>query len=210
MAKIKNKPALRSLFSNLPPLTKNQIIVLIALAVVAVLYLARGLFVAAIVNGQPITRIAVIGELERQLGKDALDATIDKTLILQEAKRQNIKITRADLDNDIAEIEASLTQQGQSFDQLLIFQGMTREEFIEQLKVQKTVEALLGKDIVVTDEEVDKFFEENKSSLPEGTDEATLKNNIKEQLKSQQISDKYQAWIEELRNKAKIYTFVDY
>lgn len=210
MAKIKNKPALKSLFFKPPPLTKNQMIILIALAIVAVLYLARSLFVAAIVNGQPITRIAIIGELERQLGKDALDATIDKTLILQEAKRQNVKITKADLDNDISKIETSLTQQGQSFDQLLEFQGMTRDEFTEQLKVQKTVEELLGKDIVVTDEEVDKFFEENKASLPEGTDEATLKNNIREQLKSQQISDKYQVWIEELRDKAKIYTFVNY
>lgn len=210
MAKTKNKSFLESVSSNLPPLTKNQIIVLIALAVVAVLYLARSLFIAAIVNGQPITRIAIIAELERQLGKDALDATIDKTLILQEAKRQNVKITKQALESDIAEIEASLTQQGQSFDQLLTFQGMTKDEFIEQLKVQKTVQELLGKDIVVTDEEVEKFFQENKASLPEGTDEATLKDNIREQLKSQQISDKYQVWIEELRNKAKIYTFVDY
>lgn len=210
MTKTKNKSFVGSISSNLPPLTKNQILFFAVLAVVTVLYLARGLFVAAIVNGQPITRIAIISELERQLGKDALDATIDKTLILQEAKRQNVKITKQDLDDDIAEIETSLSQQGQSFDQLLTFQGMTKDEFIEQLKVQKTVQELLGKDIVVIDEEVDKFFEENKASLPQGTDEAVLKNNIREQLKSQQISDKYQVWIEELRNSAKIYTFVDY
>lgn len=210
MTKTKNKSFVGSISSNLPPLTKNQILFFAVLAVVTVLYLARGLFVAAIVNGQPITRIAIISELERQLGKDALEATIDKMLILQEAKRQNVKITKQDLDDDIAEIETSLTQQGQSFDQLLVFQGMTKDEFIEQLKVQKTVQELLGKDIVVTDEEVDKFFQENKASLPQGTDEAVLKNNIREQLKSQQISDKYQVWIEELRNSAKIYTFVDY
>lgn len=210
MAKTKNKSFLGSVSSNLPPLTKNQIVILVIIAVLGVLYLARSLFFAAIVNGMPITRIAIINELEHQAGKQTLDTTIDKTLILQEAKRQNVVVTKEEIAQDVKKIEDSLAKQGQNFDQLLTAQGMTRDQFTEQLKIQKMVQQMLGKDIVITDEEIDKFLKDSKASIPEGTSEAQLRESAKEQLKNQKIGEKYQTWIEDLRKKAKIYTFVDY
>src|SRR5690349_14247110 len=69
---------------------KSYVLFIIAiLALGALLYVGRGLFVAAVVNGQPISRISVIKETEKQSGKQALDTIVRNTLIEQEARKAN-------------------------------------------------------------------------------------------------------------------------
>ena len=59
---------------------------LVIILIAAILFYFKGLFVVALVNGVPITRIAVINELEKQGGKQTLSSLVNQTLILQEAK----------------------------------------------------------------------------------------------------------------------------
>ncbi|MDP2649265.1 MAG: hypothetical protein Q8P10_00315, partial [bacterium] len=60
-------------------------LIVVILAVGA--FFLKGLFVAALVNGEPITRVAIISELEKQGGKQALSSLVNQVLILQEAKK---------------------------------------------------------------------------------------------------------------------------
>ena len=57
-------------------------IVLCVGVVLGALYLGKAYFVAAVVDGKPITRIAVLGSLEKQDGKAVLDSLVEKELIL--------------------------------------------------------------------------------------------------------------------------------
>lgn len=190
---------------------KPQIIVLIiALLIIGFAYQFKSIFVAALVNGQPISRLTVVKELEKQSGKQMMDSLVSKTLIAQEAKKQNVTVSQKEIDDEVKNIEDTLKKRGQNLDQLLEFQGTTRQEFLEQIKMQKTVQKLIGKDIKVTDKEINDYYEKNKDSFPEGSKEADLKESIKQQLEQQKLSDKFQSWIQELRNKAKINYFVSY
>ncbi len=191
---------------------KNILIVAIVAGVVFSLYALKGFFIAATVNGQVISRLSVVKELESQGGKRILDNMITQALIQQEAKKKNITINQADIDKEIASTESQLAEQGQNLEQWLAFQGMTQETFRDQVRLQKIVEELLGKDIAVSDDEIADFTEKNKEVLAErvGSDSAKVANTVKEQLKRQKLNEKVQPWLAELQKNAKVSYFVSY
>lgn len=183
----------------------GAVILLLAVA----LYTFRSLFIAATVNGQPISRLAVIQELEKQGGKQTINNLVTKTLIEQEAQKKNVVVSQNDVDDEIKKIEDNLAKQGQKLDQLLQMQGMNRDTLKAQIKTQKMVEKLVGP-VKVTDTEVTAYIEANKASLPPTEDEAAQKKNVKLQLEQQKISEKAQALLQKLQQDAKINYLVNY
>lgn len=193
------------------PISKSKLSLVIGIVVIiGILYLLKGFFIAAIVNGQPIFRFSLIQELEKQGGKRTLETLITKALIQQEAKKQNIIIDKKDIDAEIAKAEDSVKKQGQSLDSVLAMQGMTKEELREQIKLEKTIEKLISKDIQVSDKEITEFIEKNKDTLPEASDSARVKEIAKDQIMRQKISEKFQTWVSDMQKKAKINYFVQY
>lgn len=180
------------------------------IALIFAMYLLRGMFVAATVNGQPISRIAVIRELERQGGKQALNSIVTKNLILQEAKKQNVTVNQEEIDKELKRIEDNIKRQGQTLDQALTLQGMTRESLQDQIRLQKMIEKIVGKDIKVTDKEVDDYIAKNQDALPQDQEGKVLGAQIKQQLQQQKLNEKVNTWIESLRKNAKISSFVPY
>jgi len=168
--------------------------------IIALIFLIKGFFVAAIVNGEPVGRITIIKELEKQSGK----------LILQEAKKRGISVTEAEIDSEIKKIEESLKSQNTTLDQALELQGMTRGQLVDEIKIQLSIQKIIGKDIKVSDKEIDDFISQNKDQFPEGTTEAQMKKEAKLSLEQQLIQEKTQAFIEELKKNAKIQYFVEY
>ena len=83
-----NKPAYVNFKFKKPKPLLIAIVVAVILILVA-LFFAKGIFVVATVNGSPISRLSLIQELEKQGGKQALEAIIDKKLIETELKKQN-------------------------------------------------------------------------------------------------------------------------
>src|SRR4051812_42694523 len=61
-----------------------------AVVLLLVLYFAKGLFIAAVVNGMPISRFEVIHQLEKSNGKAALDALVTRKLIADAAKKAGV------------------------------------------------------------------------------------------------------------------------
>lgn len=192
-------------------LTFKHIIVLVgALTLIGLLYMFRGLFIVAMVNGQPISRITFTQELEKLAGKQVMNSLVTKTLILQEANKQNITVSPQEVDAEIKKIEDNVAQQGQNLEQLLAMQGMTRESLREQVEIQKIIEKMFAKDIAVTDAEVNQYIEENQNSFPEGANSAEVRQSVKDQLRQQKLSEKFQAWLQEAQKNAKINYFVNF
>lgn len=184
---------------------KRNLLLFVAIIILfALLYYFRGQFIVATINGQPIWRTTIIQELERQSGQKELDNLISKLLILQEAKKQNVSISDEEIDSEVKKLEESFSKQGQNLDQLLQMQGISRSEFLEQVRIRKTVEKLAGKDISVTEQEVNDYFEQNKNLLPQNLSADEAKANIKQQLEQQKLNDKIQSWVKSLRDNAKI------
>lgn len=186
------------------------LVVLIILFVILLLYFFKGLFIAAMVNGEPITRLSVVKALEKQGGKATLESLITKKLILQEAKKRNVTIAQNDIDAELKKIEASLKNQGTTIDQALKSQGMTKAQLNEEIRLQLSVQRMVEKNVLVTDKEVEEFVTQNKNQFPEGTAEEKMKEQAKEQLQQQKLQKKTQGFIKSLQNKAKIINFVSY
>lgn len=180
---------------------------LVVIILTLLFYFSKGLFVAATVNGQPIWRLTLVKELEKQAGKKVLDSLITRTLILQEAKKQKVSVTDEEVNKEISQIEETVNSQGQNLDQLLTAQGMTKNDLVEQIRTQKLVEKIAAKDIKITDEEVKDYFEENKSSFPKDKKFEEVEEDIKKQLEQEKLNEKIQTWIQSLRNAAKINYF---
>jgi foldase protein PrsA len=173
-------------------------------------YFLKGFFVAALVNGRPITRLRVIKELEKKQGLSALDSIVTEELIRQEAGKKGIKVTSADVETEIKKIEESLKTQGQDINTLLSAQGMTRTDLVKNIEMQKMIEQLLADKATVTDEEVQKYIDDNKSTFPEGTNLDEVKVIVKQQLVQQKVSTEFQAWLDAVKKAAKINILVKY
>lgn len=189
---------------------KTAIPICALIILLAVAYYYRGLFVAATVNGSPISRFAVIGELEKQSGKQTLDSLVTKKLIEAEVNKNNITVSQADIDAEVKKIEQQVAGQGGTLDMALQQQGMTREQFLEQITVQKKLEKLLADKTAVTDQEVDAYIKDNKVTPPAGQKIEDVKAQLKSQLQQKKFNEVAQQWITDLKTNAKIKFYVNY
>jgi len=185
-------------------------IVFLVLAALAILYFLKSLFIVAIVNNRPISRFGFDRALEKQGGKQVLNNIVTEMLIKQEAKKQKITVSKADLDQRYTEIDNQLKTQGQGLDAALAANGQTRADFDAQMKIQVLLEKMLGKDVSVSDEEINTYFTENKDTFDKGATLESEKENIKSTLLQQKLSEKFQPWLQDLQSKAKILYFLKF
>jgi len=187
------------------PLTKTALIVVIV-GLVAIFVSNKGLLVAAVVNGRPIFRWQLTGVMTSRYGQQTLDSMISQVLIDEEAKKAGITIAAADIAKKESGLVASLGG-NVSLDNVLKYQGMTKADFEDQLRLQLTVEKLLGKDITITDADIDAYIATSGATLA-ATDEAGMRDEAKQAIFSQQINDKLQTWFAGIKTKASILRFL--
>jgi foldase protein PrsA len=187
------------------PLTKVALIIVV-LGLVAIFVSNKGLLVAAVVNGRPIFRWQLTSVMISRFGQQTLESMISQALIDVEAKKAGIIVSQTDIAQKESDLVKSLGGDV-SIDDILKYQGMTKADFEDQLRLQLTVEKLLGKDIIITDADIDAYIATSGSMLA-ATDEAGLREEAKQAIFSQQVNDKLQTWFSEVRTKAKILRFL--
>lgn len=173
------------------------------------LFFYKGLVIAATVNGQPISRIAVISQLEKQGGKQALSNLIVENLVRQDAQKKHITVSQSDIDGQLNKIEGQLKGQGVTLDDALAAQGLTRADLTSQLQLQGMLTKLVGP-VQVSDADVQSYIDKNKDTLPTNLSDADLKAQVKSQLEQQALQQKEQAYVANLQKQAKISYFVNY
>lgn len=180
------------------------------LLILIAFFFTKGLFVAATVNGSPISRLAVISELEKQGGKQALEALVDKKIIGSELNKKGINISKEEIDTEIEKIKSQVTAQGGTLEMALTQQGLTEESLREQITIQKKLEKLLADKIVVSDVEIEAYIKDSKTPLPKDTKMEDFKKQVGEQLKQQKFQTEAQQWVTDLTASAKIKYYVNY
>ena len=191
----------------------KPLVIAIGVAVILIivaLFFAKGHFVAATVNGSPISRWSVIKELEKQGGKQALEAIIDKKLIETELNKQKITATKEEVDAEIEKIKAQVASQGGTLEAALAQQGMTEEKLREQITIQKKLEKLLADKVAITDAEIDTYIKDSKATPPKDIKMEDFRKQISDQLKGQKFQQEAQKWVSDLTASAKIKYYVNY
>ena len=191
-------------------ITKKRVTTsLIIIVVLSGIYFSRSLIVAAWVNGRPVYRLTLIHELEKQGGKQVLDALIEKSLVASEAKKNKIIISQPEIDNEIASIEKTISSQGISLDEALNMRGMSRKNLEDQIETQKIVEKILASKVTITEEEAKDYFTKNKTLFGQNPVYDKVKEQVKNQLFQQKLAGEYNTWITDLKTKSKILYFIN-
>jgi foldase protein PrsA len=191
-------------------ISKKVILIIGIIILVAMLgYQFRGIFVAATVNGSPITRIEVIRALEKSGGKQALEGLVTQKVLADEIKRQGIIITDTEMATEMKRISDQVAAQGGTLDAALAAQGMTLADLTKQVTTQLQVEKMIAEKIKVTDAEVSAYITTNKLNIP--ADKVELaRTQIMDQLKHEKVTKEGQAFVDGLRTAAHVSVFTHY
>lgn len=117
----------------------------------------------ATVNGESVSKTDFDTKLESSpVAKGVLSQMVQGILLEQYAKDNNIQVTDAEVDK---KVDALKTQYGSQFDQLVKQRGMTEDDVRKALRQQLIVDKAVGKDIKVSDSDVNKFFAKNHAAF---------------------------------------------
>lgn len=154
-------------------------------------------------------------EMLSEIEKMALDEMIDETLLLQQAAKNGIAPTKAEVQAEIASIRAIFPEEAQ-FQQALQDSDLTLEQLeqdiMKQLKVDKLLQQTLSKDqLSVSEEEITTFYNQYKTDMEQNSEEkapqlAELKQQIEEMLLQQKLDDAKYTLLDKLRNESEIKT----
>ena len=177
-------------------------IVAVLVILLVFVYFSKRFFIAATVNGKPVSRLTVLRKLEKQGGKKILETMITQALIQQESEKRKIIISQKEVDGEIKKIEVNITSQGSTLDQALKNHVMKKSDLVEEIKIQLALQKMAGNNIKVSDKEVDDYINAQKQELP--------REQVRVQLKQQKLQQKIQSFVTDLKAKAKINYFVKY
>lgn len=180
----------------------------IILLVVGLLLLAvykKSWFVAATVNGIPLTNLELQSKLNEQFRTQTLNQLINEKIILQEATKLGAIPNEAEINAKIAELETSVGGKD-ALNTLLTQQGQTVDTLKKQLGIQLAVTKLYESEATVSAEEIEQFLTDNRALL-RATDSAGQQKEAGESLKQQKLSQIFTQKFQELRQKAKITIF---
>ncbi|MBI2196215.1 SurA N-terminal domain-containing protein [Candidatus Daviesbacteria bacterium] len=183
---------------------KFYIILAIAGLLLLVIY-KKEWFIAATVNGSPITNLELQMKLNKQFRSQTLNQLINEKIILSEAIKNNAVASETEVNKKITEIETGVGG-AESLDALLAQQGQTRDSIRQQIRLQLSIEKLYANEATVSAEEVNKFIEQNKDQL-RASDSAGQEKEATETIKSQKLSQIFSQKFQELKTKAKIQIF---
>lgn len=182
---------------------KYLYIVAVVLAAIGLLFALSKYWVIAWVDNKPVTKFALYSALEKRDAGKTTEELITETLVNSEAGKRRQAVSDAEVEAEIKKIE---DQQGgaEQLNQILSIRGLTREDFQKLVKQQLLIQKMFGEGINITDQDVEKYVEENKDSIspevlnnPESSEAAKLREGVKEQLKWDQVNANYKKWLDE-------------
>lgn len=189
---------------------KKKIIIIAAVIVVLLaVYFCRGLVLAATVGGSPISRSAVIRELEKTYGSEVLNSMVTEKLVHQAARAKKIVISQETINAEIKATEDQVNAEGTTLAAALVDRGMTMKDLKDTIILHKEMEQLVIDKLNVTDQEIAQYIKDNKVSVPKGQ-EATIYAEVKKTLRDNKLNQAANALLNVLRSQIKIKYFVKY
>jgi len=193
-----------SKYRNFRSSKKFYIILIIAGLLLLAVY-KKNWFIAAIVDGSPITNLDLQMRLNQDFRTQTLTQLINEKIILNEAAKNNAITSETEINNKIKDIETNVGG-AQALNSLLSQQGQTKETIRQQIKLQLTIEKLYAKDATVSAEEVTNFIEQNKDQM-KATDSAGQQKEAYDAVKNQKLTQIFSQKFQELQTKAKTQIF---
>lgn len=180
---------------------KTYYIFLLVTGILILVFVSGNFLVVAWVDKQPISRIEYLQELDKKYGKELKDQLIIEKLLSIEARKKQVLVSENEILEEIKKVEQS--QGGaEQLNQILQIQGIKQDEFKKMVKLQILKQKVFGRDVVISDDEINKYLETNKEQFKDPDDK--VRESIKEQLKQQKINSNFQNFIKDSLNGPRV------
>lgn len=168
----------------------------------------KNLIIVGKVNGRPVTRLELELALNSRYGKQTLDDLASNILVQQLAAKNEVTVT----DDEVSkEIEATSVRLGgkEALTATLDRMGYTMARLQDEMRVQVLVKKLAQKvlKVEVTDDEIQKFFNDNKTLFPGKTFDE-VKDDIKQNLLQQKNQQEFATWFADQKKNANIQSYL--
>lgn len=167
---------------------------------------------AATVNGVTITKGELNDALMKQYGVEVLESLMTYEIIRQEAKKHDIDITEEDLQAEY-EIYADYYGGEDALLESMETFHMTKKDIMNDIEIYLLTMQLLSKDISNTEEELQAFYEENKSSYVSDEGEQLafeeVKSVVDSDLTEDKVNNSYEDWLDEKFEEYDIRSYLD-
>jgi hypothetical protein len=170
----------------------------------------RNFFPVATVNGKPIKRDIFASRVIRSSSVPILNELIIQELVFQEADKRKINLTKKEVADYKKQIEKQLKEQGILLNQAIMAQGKTEKDFDRELRAQLLAERMFGKNISVTDRDVENYFAQNKIAKGSGAILESQILSIKKIISQQKLREQFAKWLELQRKTAKIKVLLNF
>lgn len=111
----------------------------------------------ATVSGEPITREEWMAEMEMMVGKEALLNLVNSRVMEAAAKKYDIPVKDKEIDLEIALIRSAQDSNDTSL------QTLDGKQLRERVRSQLILEKVLTKDIVIEEDKIEDYYNDNKS-----------------------------------------------
>lgn len=148
-------------------------------------------------------------EQENRIKKQLLFKEMETVLILQETKKNNIKVSDKDVQNRYKQFQGGLNDK--DFKKRLKESGYTEKSLKDQIKTQLLTEELIKKKAKakkVTDKDIKEYYDKNKEQFKD-PDKKTksfkeVKSQIKQMLESQAQQEARTNYLDEIKREADV------
>ena len=185
----------------------RNIILVVVLIFGLLLWKFKGVFIAASVNGKPISRWQLGKELEKRFGSQVLDTLINERLILAASRQKGIFVTDSEIKDREKQVEQRVGGE-EGLNQALKTQGLSRDDFRKQIEIQTSIEKLFGKEATVSGKEIEEYISKNKERYKNATNPASIKSEVENILRQQKTVDLFEKWFESIQKNAKIQKYL--
>ncbi|MED1791775.1 SurA N-terminal domain-containing protein [Brevibacillus nitrificans] len=151
-----------------------------------------------------ITQYQLYDEMKNLYGKQMANELVAQSLIKQEAKQQNISVSKEDIDKEVNAMKQQIGSD-QAFQEYLSGMGMDEKTLRSKMEVLLTRDKLLDKAFPVTDEQIEQYYEANKAQM--GSPAPALDkvhDQIKSLLSENNRSENYGKWMETIEKTHKV------
>ncbi len=184
---------------------KRAYLILIVIGILLLALYNKSLFIAATINGMPLTNLELQMKLNDQFRTQMLNQLVNEKIIMNEAAKNSAVPSQQEVDQKIADLEETVGGKD-ALNSLLAQQGQNRNQLRDQIMVQLAITKLYTKDATVSADEVTKFIDTNKAQL-QASDSAGQEKEATDTLTQQKLSQIFSQKFQELRQKANIKIF---
>lgn len=113
--------------------------------------------VVATVAGEDITRQQWLTAMEQRYGKEVLQTLVSERVMLEAAKANDITVSDEEIETELALMRT--VQDGTD----TTIQSLSKDELKEYIRTQLILEKVLTHDVIVNDEDIQNYYDENKA-----------------------------------------------